>query len=54
MIGGAQAKSLKQVGLAEMQDDLSRDLRLADEEEIVITRHGSGVRLENTHGNPRR
>ena len=40
MAGAARAKSLKQVGLAEMKDDLSRYLRLAEEEEIVITRHG--------------
>jgi prevent-host-death family protein len=28
------------VGLAEMKDDLSRYLRLAETQEIVITRHG--------------
>jgi prevent-host-death family protein len=31
---------MRQVGLAEVKDDLSRFLRLAATEEIVITRHG--------------
>lgn len=31
---------MKQVPLAEVKDDLSRYLRLAEREEIVITRHG--------------
>ena len=31
---------LKQVALSEVKDDLSRYLRLAEGEEIVITRHG--------------
>jgi prevent-host-death family protein len=31
---------MRQVGLAEVKDDLSRFLRLAESEEIVITRHG--------------
>lgn len=31
---------MRQVGLAEVKDDLSRLLRLAESEEIVITRHG--------------
>jgi prevent-host-death family protein len=31
---------MRQVGLAEVKDDLSRFLRLAVSEEIVITRHG--------------
>src|ERR1700674_683947 len=30
----------RQVALAEVKDDLSRFLRLAESEEIVITRHG--------------
>ncbi len=30
----------RQVALAEVKDDLSRLLRLAESEEIVITRHG--------------
>ncbi len=30
----------RQVALAEIKDDLSRFLRLAESEEIVITRHG--------------
>jgi len=31
---------MKKVALSEMKDDLSRYLRLAEKEEIVITRHG--------------
>lgn len=31
---------MKQVALSEIHDDLSRYLRLAEKEEIVITRHG--------------
>jgi antitoxin (DNA-binding transcriptional repressor) of toxin-antitoxin stability system len=33
------------VGLAEVKDDLSKYLRLAEEEEIVITRHGRAAGL---------
>ena len=31
---------MKKVALSEIKDDLSRYLRLAENEEIVITRHG--------------
>ena len=31
---------MRQVALAEAEDDLSRILRLAESEEILITRHG--------------
>jgi len=31
---------MKQVALSEVKDDLTKYLRLAEEEEIVITRHG--------------
>ncbi len=31
---------MKRVALSEVKDDLSRYLRLAEEEEIIITRHG--------------
>lgn len=31
---------MKRVALSEVKDDLSRYLRLAEKEEIVITRHG--------------
>ena len=31
---------MKKVSLTEMKDDLSRYLRIAEREEIVITRHG--------------
>jgi prevent-host-death family protein len=37
---GAQPP-IRQVPLAEIKDDLSRYLRLAQTEEIVITRHGT-------------
>jgi prevent-host-death family protein len=33
-------KTTKQIPLSELKDDLSRYLRLAAKEEIVITRHG--------------
>lgn len=33
-------RPLRQVALAEVKDDLSRFLRLAESEEILITRHG--------------
>jgi prevent-host-death family protein len=31
---------MKQVALSDMKDDLSKYLRLAENEEIIITRHG--------------
>ena len=34
------ARRLRRAALAEVKDDLSRFLRLAESEEIVITRHG--------------
>lgn len=37
---GRQRKAAREVALAEMKDDLSKYLRLAVDEEIVITRHG--------------
>lgn len=33
-------KAMKQIALSEIKDDLSRYLRLAEKEEIVITKHG--------------
>src|SRR5882724_9248493 len=33
-------KAMKQAALSEIKDDLSKYLRLAEKEEIVITRHG--------------
>jgi hypothetical protein len=66
MAEGAPAKSLKQVGLAGITDDLSRYFCLAEWEEIgprflarveparQHLRAGSGVRLEGLDGNPRR
>jgi prevent-host-death family protein len=40
-------KPMKQVALSELKDDLSRYLRMAENEEIVITKHGkpAGVLL---------
>ncbi len=35
-----QGKAMKTVPLSEMKDDLSKYLRLAETEQIVITRHG--------------
>jgi prevent-host-death family protein len=35
-----QGKAMKQVALSELKDDLSKYLRMAEKEEIVITRHG--------------
>jgi antitoxin (DNA-binding transcriptional repressor) of toxin-antitoxin stability system len=34
------ARPIRQAALAEVKDDLSRFLRLAESEEILITRHG--------------
>jgi prevent-host-death family protein len=36
---------MKQVSLSDVKDDLSRYLRLAEREEIVITRHGKPAGL---------
>jgi prevent-host-death family protein len=36
---------MKQVALSEIKDDLSRYLRLAEDEEIVITKHGKPAGL---------
>jgi len=36
---------LKKIALSEIKDDLSRYLRLAEKEEIVITRHGKPAGL---------
>src|SRR5271165_535602 len=35
-----RVKAMKQVALSEIKDDLSRYLRLAENEAIVITKHG--------------
>ncbi len=34
---------MKQIALADIKNDLSRYLRLAEKEEIIITRHGKPV-----------
>ena len=36
-------RPVRQVALAEVKDDLSRFLRLAESEEILITRHGKSA-----------
>ena len=33
-------KAMKKVGLSEVKDELSKYLRIAEKEEVVITRHG--------------
>lgn len=38
-------KAMKKVALSELKDDLSRYLRMAEMEEIVITRHGKPAGL---------
>lgn len=40
MAGRNSKTRVRRVPLAEVKDDLSKYLRLAEEEEIVITRHG--------------
>jgi hypothetical protein len=46
------ARRVRQAALAQVKDDLSRFLRLAASEEIVITRHGkpAGASLRSGHG----
>ena len=40
MAGKVRRSGLKEVPLSEVKDDLSRFLRQAEKEDIVITRHG--------------
>jgi prevent-host-death family protein len=40
MAGPIRKSGLKEVPLSEVKDDLSRFLRVAEQQEIVITRHG--------------
>ena len=40
MAGAVRKSRMKEVPLSEMKDDLSRFLREAEKQEIVITRHG--------------
>jgi prevent-host-death family protein len=40
MAGPIRKSGVKQVPLSEVKDDLSRYLRVAETQEIVITRHG--------------
>lgn len=48
MAGAVRKSRMKEVPLSEMKDDLSRFLREAEKQEIVITRHGkpAGVLIE--------
>src|SRR5439155_1779326 len=36
----SMGKAMKKVALSEVKDDLSKYLRIAEKEEVVITRHG--------------
>jgi prevent-host-death family protein len=40
MAGKGRRKDMKKVALSEVKDDLSKYLRAAEKEEVVITRHG--------------
>jgi prevent-host-death family protein len=40
MAGRGSKTRMRRVPLSEIKDDLSKFLRLAEEEEIIITRHG--------------
>jgi prevent-host-death family protein len=40
MAGKGRRKDMKKVALSEVKDDLSKYLRVAEKEEVVITRHG--------------
>ena len=40
MAGKSGQTGVKRVALSDMKDDLSRYLRLAEQDEIIITRHG--------------
>ena len=43
MAGAVRKTRMKEVPLSEIKDDLSRFLREAEKQEIVITRHGKPV-----------
>lgn len=40
MVGAVRKSRVKEVPLSEVKDDLSRFLREAEKQEIIITRHG--------------
>jgi prevent-host-death family protein len=40
MVAGQSGVTMKKIALSEVKDDLSKFLRAAESEEIVITRHG--------------
>lgn len=39
-MAGANGRAMKRVALSKVKDDLSRYLRVAESEEVIITRHG--------------
>lgn len=39
-MAGANGRAMKRVALSKVKDDLSRYLRVAETEEVIITRHG--------------
>jgi len=39
-VAGANGRAMKRVALSKVKDDLSRYLRVAESEEVIITRHG--------------
>ena len=45
MAGAVRKARIKEVPLSEIKDDLSRFLREAGKQEIVITRHGKPLRV---------
>jgi prevent-host-death family protein len=45
MAGKVKRKKMRRVALSEVKDDLSRYLRVAEREEVVITRHGKPAGL---------
>jgi len=45
MAGAVRKSQMKEVPLSEVKDDLSRFLREAEKQEIVITRHGKPAGL---------
>jgi prevent-host-death family protein len=40
MASGTRGRTMKRVALSEVKDDLSNYLRIAEAEDVVITRHG--------------
>jgi prevent-host-death family protein len=40
MVGTDRRQDMKKAALSEVKDDLSKFLRMAEKEEVIITRHG--------------